>query len=58
MSILKKNIIPTKVFKEEVKKEKEEVKKEKEKKKLEEKLKQEFILRIQHELRWASYGNN
>lgn len=50
MSILNKKTIPTKVLKEEMKKEKE-------KAKLKEKLTREFILRMQHELIWKSYGN-
>lgn len=51
MSILKKTIIPTKVLKEE----NEKVMKEK---KLKEKLTREFILRIQQELLYKSYGHN
>lgn len=51
MSILKKTIIPTKVLKEE----NEKVMKEK---KLKEKLTREFILRIQQELLYKSYGYN
>jgi hypothetical protein len=50
MSILKKTIIPTKVLKEE----NEKVMKEK---KLKEKMSREFILRIQQELLYKSYGH-
>lgn len=51
MSILKKNTIPTKVLKEESEKEKE-------MKKLKEKLIREFILSMQQQLLYESYGYN
>ena len=51
MSILKKTIIPTKVLKEENEKEMKE-------EKLKEKLTMVFILRMQQELLYKSYGYN